>query len=136
MGAPTSAIIAETYLQNLEHNQIYNLLTQHRIIGCFRYVDDIPFVYDKNKTHIDTMITELNTIHPTINFTIENEENVKLSFFYLTIHQEHNKFDYMIYIYIKPTETDILIHNSSCHPNKHKLASIDYLTSRVHTYPL
>jgi hypothetical protein len=28
MGAPISAIIAETYLQNLEHNQIYNILTK------------------------------------------------------------------------------------------------------------
>jgi hypothetical protein len=71
MGAPTSAIIAETYLQNLEHNQTYNLLTKHKIIVYFRYVDDILKIYDKNKTHIDTMITEFNIIHPTINFTIE-----------------------------------------------------------------
>jgi hypothetical protein len=94
MGASTSAIIAETYLQNLEHNQIYNLLTKHKIIGYFRYVDDILIVCNKNKTHSDTMITEFNTLHPIINFTIENEENKKLNFFYPTIHREHNKLDY------------------------------------------
>jgi hypothetical protein len=32
MGASTSAIITETYLQNLEHNQIYDLLTKHKIV--------------------------------------------------------------------------------------------------------
>jgi hypothetical protein len=134
MGAPTSAIIAETYLQNLEHNQIYSILTKYKIIGYFRYVDDILIIYDKNKTHIDTMITEFNTIHPTINFTIENEENNKLNFLDLTVYRKHNKLDYTIYR--KPTVTYVLIHNSSCHPKEHKLASINYLTNRIHTYPV
>jgi hypothetical protein len=58
MGAPTSALIAETFLQNLEHSHIYSILTKYKIIGYFRYVDDILITYDKNKTHIDTMITE------------------------------------------------------------------------------
>jgi hypothetical protein len=97
-------------------------------------VDDILIIYEKNKTHTDTMITEFNTIHPTINFTIENEENNKLNFLDLTIHHEHNKLDYKIYR--NPTATDILIHNSSCHPKEHKHASINYLTNRIHTYPL
>jgi hypothetical protein len=133
MGAPTSAIIAEIFLQNLEHNQICNILTKY-IIGYFRYVDDILIIYDINKTHIDTMINEFNTIHLTINFTIENEENNKLNFLDLTIHRKHNKLDYTIYR--KPTATDIFIHNSSCHPIEHKLASINYITNRIHTYPL
>jgi hypothetical protein len=47
---------------------------------------------------------------------------------------KHNKLDYTIYI--KPTAADILIHNSSCHPTEHKLASINYLTNRIHSYPL
>jgi hypothetical protein len=80
------------------------------------------------------MINEFNTIHPTINFTIENEENNKLNFLDLAIHRKHNKLDYTIYR--KPTATDILIHNSSCHPIEHKLASINYLINRRHSYPL
>jgi hypothetical protein len=39
-------------------------------------------------------------------------------------------------IFRKPTSTDILVQNSSCHPNEHKLASINHLTNRVHIYPL
>jgi hypothetical protein len=62
MGAPTPAIIAETFLQNLEHNQIYNILTKYIIIGYFRYVDGILIIYDINKTHIDTIINEIYSI--------------------------------------------------------------------------
>jgi hypothetical protein len=80
------------------------------------------------------MITQFNTLDPTIKFTTENEEKKKLNFLDLTKHREHIKLNYTIYR--KPTSTDILIHNSSCHPNEHKLASINYLTNRVYTYPL
>jgi predicted NodU family carbamoyl transferase len=54
VGVPTSVIIAGTYLQSLEHNQVYNFLTKHKIIGYFRYVDDILIIYDKNKTQSST----------------------------------------------------------------------------------
>jgi hypothetical protein len=49
----------------------------------------------------------------------------------LTIHRKHNKLNFTIYR--TPTSTDTLIHNSSCHPNEHKLASINYLINRLHT---
>jgi hypothetical protein len=105
--------------------------------------------------HIDTMMKELNTmhptncilgyvldfvgmfpllLHPTINFTIENEADKKLNMLDLIIHREHNKLNFTIYR--KPTSTDILIHNSSCHPNEHELGSINYLINLLHTYPL
>jgi hypothetical protein len=51
MGAPTSAILAETYVQHMEHMQIhvYPILIKQHIIGYFRYVDDILVIYDQNK---------------------------------------------------------------------------------------
>jgi hypothetical protein len=39
-------------------------------------------------------------------------------------------------IYRKPTRTDILTHNRSCHPNEHKLASIYYFIQRLNAYPI
>jgi hypothetical protein len=41
MGAPTSSILAETYIQYMEHTQIYPILVKQQIIAYFRYVDDI-----------------------------------------------------------------------------------------------
>jgi hypothetical protein len=64
MGVPTSAIIAETYLQSAENNQIYNLLTKHKIRGYFRYINDILIIYDKRVTQINTiMAIQHNTPH-------------------------------------------------------------------------
>jgi hypothetical protein len=31
MGAPTSAILAETYIQHLEHTSIFDILNKHRL---------------------------------------------------------------------------------------------------------
>jgi hypothetical protein len=39
-------------------------------------------------------------------------------------------------MYRKPTTTDILIHNRSCHPNEHKLASIYCCTQGLNTYTI
>jgi hypothetical protein len=39
-------------------------------------------------------------------------------------------------IYKKPTQTDIIIRNSTCHPHEHKLSSINFLLNRIRTYPL
>jgi hypothetical protein len=44
MGAPTSAIIAEFYLQNLEVTHRTHLSSKHKIAGYFRYVDDILII--------------------------------------------------------------------------------------------
>ena len=52
MGAPSSAMLSEVYLQNLEHTEIIKIITQHNILGYFRYVDDILMIYDENSTDI------------------------------------------------------------------------------------
>jgi hypothetical protein len=53
MGIPTSALFAEAFLQWLEHMFIIKILLEHRIIGYYRYVDDILILYDKDVTYID-----------------------------------------------------------------------------------
>jgi hypothetical protein len=61
MGAPTPALLAETYIQHMEHKQLYQILLKHKITGYFRYVDDILIVYNKKQTDIDKTIIEFNT---------------------------------------------------------------------------
>jgi len=41
MGAPTSSILSEVYVQYVENTTIYELLIKHKVEGYFRYVDDI-----------------------------------------------------------------------------------------------
>jgi hypothetical protein len=133
MGAPTS-ILAETYIQYMEHTQIYPILIKQLIIAYFRYVDDILIIYDQNKTNIDHTIKEFNKLQSTINFTTEKEERESINFLDLVIHRNGKNSE--IAIYQKPTQTDIIILNSSCYPYEHKLSGIIYLVNRLQTHPI
>jgi hypothetical protein len=134
MGAPTSAILAELFIQHLEDTKIIKILNEHYIIDYYRYVDDILIVYDTRSTDIDNTLTDFNSIHPQVHFTIEKETSNQLHFLDITISNRHNqlKFD----IYRKPTTTDLIIHNHSCHPLEHKKSAINYLINRMNTYPI
>jgi hypothetical protein len=66
MEAPTSAILAEIFMQHHEHNYIINILQKHRIIDYYTYVDDILIIYiedytdthtTKNSKHIQNILT-------------------------------------------------------------------------------
>jgi hypothetical protein len=53
MGAPTSAILAEIFIQHLEHNDIIKILQKHHIIDYYRYVDGILIIYNEDHTNIE-----------------------------------------------------------------------------------
>jgi hypothetical protein len=52
MGAPTSSILLEVYLQYMENATIYELLIKHKVVGYFMYVDDILVMYKNDETNI------------------------------------------------------------------------------------
>jgi hypothetical protein len=47
MGAPTSSIMAETYIQHMEYKHIYSVLRTQQITAYFRYISDILIIYDQ-----------------------------------------------------------------------------------------
>jgi hypothetical protein len=134
MGAPTSAIFSEIYLQYIEHTLIIDILKNNNIIEYLRYVDDILIVYNKESTNIDTVLEQFNNLTNNLNFTIEKEHNNRINFLDTTIHRRPQKFEFAIYR--KPTTTDHIIPNDSCHPPSHKLSAIRFLTNRLNTYPI
>jgi hypothetical protein len=132
VGTPTSGILVETFIQHVEHKHIYPILKTQEIITCYRYVDNI--IYDQNKTNIKQTLNEFNNIQPFIKFTIEKEQHEEINYFNITIHRKDKGLEFSIHR--KPTQTDIIIPNSSCHPYEHKLSGIKYLLNRLHTYPI
>jgi hypothetical protein len=60
MGAPTSSVFSEIYLEFLEHTQLHNISIRHHILGYFRYVDDILVIYDASTTNIQTVLDQFN----------------------------------------------------------------------------
>ena len=131
MGAPTSSILSEVYLQYMENTTIYELLKKHRIEGYFRYVDDILVVYNDDNTNIYNVIEDFNNLAPKLKFTLEEEQNNQISFLDITIKKNQKGLSFEVYR--KPTTTDIIIPNDPCHPNEHKSAAIRYYRNRLDT---
>jgi hypothetical protein len=51
MGTPSSGLIAEIFLQHLEHSHLTHLTHKHKIINYCPYVDDILRIFDSNHTN-------------------------------------------------------------------------------------
>jgi hypothetical protein len=134
MGALTSLILSEVYLQYLENSKIDNLLLSHNVVGYFRYVDDILIIYNEYITNIDILLHQFNNLTPKLNFTIEKETERKLHILDITITRGIEKFT--IDIHRKPTYTDIIIPEDSCHPKEQKMAAIRYFYNRMNKYHL
>jgi hypothetical protein len=130
MGAPTSSILSEVYLQHIEHTKSAELLLRHKVEGYFRYVDDILIMYKEDRTNTRDILNDFNTITPNMKFTLEEEEN-KINYLDITITRKHDSLSFEIYR--KPTTTDVIIPNDSCHPSEHKTAAIRYFCNRIKT---
>ena len=89
-------------------------VSNHNIAGYFCYVDDILIIYDESTTNTKELLHCFNNPNPKLKFTLQKEVESRINFLDLTIHIEHNKFSKDIYR--KPTFTDTIILNESCHP--------------------
>ena len=96
MGAPTSSILSEIYLQYIANSEIFNILTIYQIIGYFRYVHDILIIYNDSLTNIHAVLELFKNISQTLHFTIEQEINNSINFLDITIHK-HPKISFSIY---------------------------------------
>jgi hypothetical protein len=85
MGAPTSSIFAETFIQYLELNHIIKILKKHHIIDYYRYVDDILIIYNYEHTNIQDTLQDFNNVHPNIQYTMETQINNKLNYLDIAI---------------------------------------------------
>jgi hypothetical protein len=51
MGAPTSLVFADYYLQFLEHKELCDILNKHYNTDYLWYANDIPIAYNGTKRH-------------------------------------------------------------------------------------
>jgi hypothetical protein len=122
MGIPTSALFAEVFLQWFEHMFIVKILLEHRIVDCYRHVDDILILYDPDVTYVDQVLTDFNRLHTSLTLTMENEINSSINFLDLTICNINGILECKIYKTYMTTHLNI--HNDLCHPFEHKISAI------------
>jgi hypothetical protein len=66
MGAPSSSILSEVFLQHIEHTHIPSIVKKHKLINYFRFVDDILLIFDSNSTDLPSILADFNTVHPNL----------------------------------------------------------------------
>jgi hypothetical protein len=59
---------------------------------------------------------------------MEQQTQYKVHYMDLTI--INNKNDLSFEIYRKPTSTDLILHNTSCHPYERKKSAINYMLTK------
>jgi len=91
-------------------------------------------MYKDDKTNVRRVLEDFNNLVPSMKFTLEKEQNKKIYFLDIAVTKNHDGL--YIEIYRKPTATDSIIPNDSCHPREHKAAAIRYYCNRVKTYKL
>jgi hypothetical protein len=134
MGAPSSGIISEIFLQHFEHFYLPILDLKHKTVNYFCYVDDVLLIYDNLHTDIHTILTDFNSFRPNLQFTKETEHDSKLNYLDLTIHKTPTNVN--ISVFRKPTFMDTIIPYTSNHPPQHKYTAIRFLYNRLNSYQL
>ncbi len=133
MGNPISPLASEFFMDNLEAKiRIHPLFK--KFIFWKRYVDGILALFTGTTRQLDIFFNFINSIHKNISFTRELEIDNKINFLDLTISKTDNKFTFKIFH--KPTQTDMITHNSSAHPRSHKHAAFHSYIHRLTTVPL
>ena len=121
MGSPIAPVLAEIFLQNLEHHKFIPAFNQLKINKYWRFVDDGLLLVD-NESKIEEIKQLLNSLHPKIKFTFEIEENQTMHF--LDINLQRTERNFITSIYRKPCHP-LLFHNwNSNIAIKYKIAVI------------
>jgi hypothetical protein len=107
MGAPSSGLIAEIFLQHMEHSHLVDLTQEHNIINYCRYVDDILIIFDPSHTTLEMILKDFNSLHPKLQFTAETENDHTLNCLDISI--QRTPTNIKTAIYRKPTFTDTII---------------------------
>lgn len=135
MGSPLSPLLAEIFMNFFEQTILSSNNPYFRhVIFWYRYVDDILCLWNGTDRLLTSFLTWLNSQYPTINFTLEKEENKSINFLDITITRINSSLEFKIYR--KPTYTDAIIPNSSNHPHNIKMSAFHSFIDRLINIPL
>ena len=112
MGSPVSAVVNNLHMEFFEELAQESPLIRPRLWKW--YVDDTYCIMKKST--VDELLHHLNSVRPTINFTVELERDATLPFLD-TILQRKQASSLNVTVYMKPVHTDRYMHFNSHHPS-------------------
>ena len=91
MGSPLGLSLANAFLAHLEQNLLDSCPLEYRPSYYQQYIDDI-FVLFKSSNDLKQFQSYLNSYLVNMSFTIETEQNNKISFLDVSVIREQGKF--------------------------------------------
>ena len=133
MGSPLSAPMANIFLCFHENNWLTHCPDAFRPILYKRYVDDTFLIFETQE-QIDGFFNYINSQHPNIRFTRENESNNKISFLDLNVKKvrRENRFAFNLEVFRKMTFTGLGLNYHSYTFFNFKLNNIKTLIFRAY----
>ena len=118
MGSPLGPLLANTFMCSLEEQ----LKLQNKLPSYYkRYVDDTLTVM-KDEVSAYSFLHVLNDLHPSISFTMELPTENTLPFLGMVLRKDSQNITTSVYV--KPTNTGLLLHYNSHVDNRYKKSLI------------
>ena len=115
MGSPVSAVIANMVMEDVEQRALAT--SPVKPFFWKRYVDDVISAVSGNEA--ERLLSHLNSVEPSIQFTLEREKDRHLPFLDLNVYRgEQGNLETSVYR--KPTHNDKYLAFDSHHPICHK----------------
>ena len=130
MGSPLGPTLANVFLCHYEKSWLNRCPNEYKPLYFKRYVDNI-FCLFRDVSHVEMFLTYINTCHPNMNFTFENEEENVLPFLDVKVSRIDSSFTTSIYR--KPTFSGVYTNYASFIPDLYKLNLVSTLLFRIFT---
>jgi hypothetical protein len=128
MGLPRSPVIANFYMEDYEKAALESAPLKPRC--WFRYVDDTFVILQHGPDKLKDFLHHLNSIHQSIQFTMETERKGHLPFLDLDIYRRPDGSPGHK-VYRKPTHINLYLNTKSYHHSSNKQAVLSTLIHRA-----
>ena len=121
MGNPCAPPIAILFLDRFERKALENLDQKPSFL--VRYIDDYAGVWTYGEQALVDFLSHLNSLHPTLRFTMEHsgtKSGVAFLDTLVTVVTQGQVTKIETELYIKPTNSGIILHYKSAHPKSTK----------------
>ena len=125
MGNPCAPPIAILFLDRFERQALERAAVKPSFL--VRYIDDYAGLWTHGEEALHDFLGYLNSLHPTVKFTLDHsgvDKGVAFLDTMVTVEERSNGTKIETELYIKPTNSGIVLHFKSAHPTsmKHNIA--------------
>ena len=127
MGSPLGPLLADIFVGYVEN---FLLDASTFPLQYYRYVDD-TFVIFHNSEQVSSFFHLLNSLHPSLHFTVEHEQNNSLAFLDVKVLRSPDG-SLKTSVYRKPTWSGLYLHFLSHAPMRYKRNLVRCLFQRAY----